>query len=164
MSHYFVQWIWNSKRNVLHFTFDCVPLNKAICMSTNSLLSWVITIHYPSYSWWPHMLPLNINEQKSKINCLEDQSLQKVHRAVQTPELPVLRYLEFVLQKQLHGFAFTEQSFPLQREPENRVKGTSPKSPTSALNESLVECPNCSIQYPANEHRDLLVHVEYCTK
>lgn len=66
--------------------------------------------------------------------------------------------------KQLHGFAFTEQSFPLQREPENRVKVTSPKSPTSALNESLVECPNCSVQYPANEHRDLLVHVEYCTK
>ncbi|KAM7330157.1 hypothetical protein ACRRTK_011770 [Alexandromys fortis] len=66
--------------------------------------------------------------------------------------------------KQLHEFAFAEQSFPLQREPENRVKVTSPKSPTSALNESLVECPNCSVQYPANEHRDLLVHVEYCTK
>ncbi|XP_075830056.1 centrosomal protein of 55 kDa isoform X2 [Microtus pennsylvanicus] len=66
--------------------------------------------------------------------------------------------------KQLHGFAFAEQSSPLQREPENRVKVTSPKSPTSALNESLVECPNCSVQYPANEHRDLLIHVEYCTK
>lgn len=66
--------------------------------------------------------------------------------------------------KQLHGFAYTEQLFPLQREPENRVKVTSPKSPTAALNESLVECPKCSVQYPANEHRDLLVHVEYCTK
>ncbi|KAL1789271.1 centrosomal protein of 55 kDa isoform X1 [Sigmodon hispidus] len=66
--------------------------------------------------------------------------------------------------KQLHGLAFTEQSFPLQREPDNRVKGTSPKSPSAALNESLVECPKCSVQYPANEHRDLLVHVEYCMK
>ncbi|XP_041517334.1 centrosomal protein of 55 kDa isoform X2 [Microtus oregoni] len=66
--------------------------------------------------------------------------------------------------KQLHGFAFTEQLSPLQREPENIVKVTSPRSPTSALNESLVECPNCSVQYPANEHRDLLIHVEYCTK
>lgn len=73
-------------------------------------------------------------------------------------------HLKFVLQKQLHGFAYTEQLFPLQREPENRVKVTSPKSPTAALNESLVECPKCSVQYPANEHRDLLVHVEYCTK
>nr|XP_006976699.2 centrosomal protein of 55 kDa isoform X1 [Peromyscus maniculatus bairdii]XP_015851037.2 centrosomal protein of 55 kDa isoform X1 [Peromyscus maniculatus bairdii]XP_015851043.2 centrosomal protein of 55 kDa isoform X1 [Peromyscus maniculatus bairdii]XP_042118990.1 centrosomal protein of 55 kDa isoform X1 [Peromyscus maniculatus bairdii]XP_042118992.1 centrosomal protein of 55 kDa isoform X1 [Peromyscus maniculatus bairdii]XP_042118995.1 centrosomal protein of 55 kDa isoform X1 [Peromyscus ma len=66
--------------------------------------------------------------------------------------------------KQLHGFAFPEQSFPLQREPESRVKGSSPKSPTAALNDSLVECPKCSVQYPANEHRDLLVHVEYCMK
>ncbi|XP_031246071.1 centrosomal protein of 55 kDa isoform X2 [Mastomys coucha] len=65
---------------------------------------------------------------------------------------------------QLHGFTFTEQPFPLQREPENRVKATSPKSPTAALNESLVECPKCSVQYPATEHRDLLVHVEYCMK
>ncbi|XP_052042532.1 centrosomal protein of 55 kDa isoform X1 [Apodemus sylvaticus] len=66
--------------------------------------------------------------------------------------------------KQLHGFTFTEQPLPLQGEPENRVKTTSPKSPTAALNESLVECPKCSVQYPATEHRDLLVHVEYCMK
>lgn len=66
--------------------------------------------------------------------------------------------------KQLHGFAFTEHPFPLQGEPENRAKGTSPKSPSAALNESLVECPKCSVQYPATEHRDLLVHVEYCMK
>ncbi|XP_051002363.1 centrosomal protein of 55 kDa [Acomys russatus] len=67
--------------------------------------------------------------------------------------------------KQLHGFpAFTEQPFLLQGEPENRVKGASPKSPSAALNESLVECPKCSVQYPATEHRDLLVHVEYCMK
>lgn len=66
--------------------------------------------------------------------------------------------------KQLHGFTFTEQPFPLQGEPENRVKATSPKSPTAVLNESLVECPKCSVQYPATEHRDLLVHVEYCMK
>ncbi|EDL41797.1 centrosomal protein 55, isoform CRA_c, partial [Mus musculus] len=66
--------------------------------------------------------------------------------------------------KQLHGFTITEQPFPLQREPESRVKATSPKSPSAALNDSLVECPKCSVQYPATEHRDLLVHVEYCMK
>ena len=73
-------------------------------------------------------------------------------------------HLPFVLQKQLHGFTITEQPFPLQREPESRVKATSPKSPSAALNDSLVECPKCSVQYPATEHRDLLVHVEYCMK
>lgn len=94
--------------------------------------------------------------------------MQRVHKAVETAQHSVFRsnsvHLKFVLQKQLHGFAFPEQSFPLQREPESRVKGTSPKSPTAALNDSLVECPKCSVQYPANEHRDLLVHVEYCMK
>uniref|UniRef100_A0A673TDY3 Centrosomal protein of 55 kDa n=1 Tax=Suricata suricatta TaxID=37032 RepID=A0A673TDY3_SURSU len=66
--------------------------------------------------------------------------------------------------KQLREFAFTESLVTHQGESENRVKVASPKSPTAALNESLVECPKCSKQYPATEHRDLLVHVEYCSK
>lgn len=66
--------------------------------------------------------------------------------------------------KQLREFAFTEPLVTFQGETENRVKVASPKSPTAALNESLVECPKCNIQYPATEHRDLLVHVEYCSK
>ncbi|XP_049620250.1 centrosomal protein of 55 kDa [Suncus etruscus] len=67
--------------------------------------------------------------------------------------------------KQLREFAFTSEPLvAFQEETENRVKVASPKSPSAALNESLVECPKCSIQYPATEHRDLLVHVEYCCK
>ncbi|XP_032101399.1 centrosomal protein of 55 kDa isoform X2 [Sapajus apella] len=66
--------------------------------------------------------------------------------------------------KQLHDFAITEPLVTFQGETENREKVASPKSPTAALNESLVECPKCSIQYPATKHRDLLVHVEYCSK
>ncbi|XP_060048066.1 centrosomal protein of 55 kDa isoform X2 [Erinaceus europaeus] len=65
---------------------------------------------------------------------------------------------------QLQNFAFTEPLVTFQGQTENRVKVASPKSPTAALNESLVECPKCNIQYPATEHRDLLVHVEYCSK
>ncbi|XP_054937184.1 centrosomal protein of 55 kDa isoform X2 [Physeter macrocephalus] len=65
---------------------------------------------------------------------------------------------------QLHEFAFTEPLVTFQGETENRGKVASPKSPTAALNESLVECPKCNIQYPATEHRDLLAHVEYCSK
>uniref|UniRef100_A0A8C0XJ03 Centrosomal protein of 55 kDa n=1 Tax=Castor canadensis TaxID=51338 RepID=A0A8C0XJ03_CASCN len=56
-------------------------------------------------------------------------------------------------QKQLHEFAFTEPLVSFQGETENRVKVASPKSPSTALNESLVECP-----------KYLLVHVEYCSK
>ncbi|XP_048194636.1 centrosomal protein of 55 kDa isoform X2 [Perognathus longimembris pacificus] len=67
-------------------------------------------------------------------------------------------------QKQLHEFAFTEAFAASQGESENRRKITSPKSPSTALNESLVECPKCNVQYPATEHRDLLVHVEYCSE
>ncbi|XP_035563977.2 centrosomal protein of 55 kDa isoform X3 [Canis lupus baileyi] len=67
-------------------------------------------------------------------------------------------------QKQLRELAFTEPLVTFQGESENRVKVASPKTPTAALNESLVECPKCNIQYPATEHRDLLVHVEYCSK
>ncbi|XP_059957914.1 centrosomal protein of 55 kDa isoform X3 [Mesoplodon densirostris] len=67
-------------------------------------------------------------------------------------------------QKQHREFAFTEPLVTFQGETENRGKVASPKSPTAALNESLVECPKCNIQYPATEHRDLLVHVEYCSK
>uniref|UniRef100_A0A8C0ZXP8 Centrosomal protein of 55 kDa n=1 Tax=Castor canadensis TaxID=51338 RepID=A0A8C0ZXP8_CASCN len=55
--------------------------------------------------------------------------------------------------KQLHEFAFTEPLVSFQGETENRVKVASPKSPSTALNESLVECP-----------KYLLVHVEYCSK
>ncbi|OWK07431.1 CEP55, partial [Cervus elaphus hippelaphus] len=66
--------------------------------------------------------------------------------------------------KQIREFAFTEPLVTFQKETENRGKVASPKSPTAALNESLVECPKCNIQYPATEHRDLLVHVEYCSK
>ncbi|XP_016076334.1 PREDICTED: centrosomal protein of 55 kDa isoform X1 [Miniopterus natalensis] len=66
--------------------------------------------------------------------------------------------------KQLPEFAFTEPLVTFQRETENKVKVASPKSPTAALNESLVECPKCNIQYPVTEHRDLLVHVEYCSQ
>ncbi|XP_068405077.1 centrosomal protein of 55 kDa [Eschrichtius robustus] len=66
--------------------------------------------------------------------------------------------------KQLREFAFTEPLVACQGETENRGKVASPKSPTAALNESLVECPKCNIQYPATEHRDLLVHVEYCSE
>uniref|UniRef100_A0A2I3LP87 Centrosomal protein of 55 kDa n=1 Tax=Papio anubis TaxID=9555 RepID=A0A2I3LP87_PAPAN len=67
--------------------------------------------------------------------------------------------------KQLHEFAITEPLVTFQGETEKREKvAVSPKSPTAALNESLVECPKCNIQYPATEHRDLLVHVEYCSK
>lgn len=73
-------------------------------------------------------------------------------------------HLTFIFQRQLPEFAFTEPLVTLQGETENRVKVASPKSPTAALNESLVECPKCSIQYPVTEHRDLLVHVEYCSQ
>uniref|UniRef100_A0A9L0IKG1 Centrosomal protein of 55 kDa n=1 Tax=Equus asinus TaxID=9793 RepID=A0A9L0IKG1_EQUAS len=69
--------------------------------------------------------------------------------------------LEFLQPREL---AFTEPLFTFQGEAENRGKVASPKSPSAALNESLVECPKCNIQYPATEHRDLLVHVEYCAK
>lgn len=71
----------------------------------------------------------------------------------------------FIFQKQLRDFAFTNEPLvAFQEETENRIKVASPKSPSAALNESLVECPKCNIQYPATEHRDLLVHVEYCCK
>ncbi|XP_054428447.1 centrosomal protein of 55 kDa [Pteronotus mesoamericanus] len=66
--------------------------------------------------------------------------------------------------KQLPEFAFTEPLVTFQGGTENKAKVASPKSPTAALNESLVECPKCNIQYPATEHRDLLVHVEYCSE
>ncbi|XP_075390071.1 centrosomal protein of 55 kDa isoform X2 [Tenrec ecaudatus] len=64
--------------------------------------------------------------------------------------------------KQLHELAFSEPLVPCQGETENRLKVASPKSP-AALNDSLVECPKCNLQYPATEHRDLLAHVEYCS-
>ncbi|XP_006211093.2 centrosomal protein of 55 kDa [Vicugna pacos] len=66
--------------------------------------------------------------------------------------------------KQLREFGFTEPLVTFQRETEKKVKVASPKSPTAALNESQVGCPKCNIQYPVTEHRDLLVHVEYCSK
>lgn len=72
-------------------------------------------------------------------------------------------HLTLIFQKQIREFAFTEPLVTFQKESENRGKGASPKSPTAAT-VSLVECPKCNIQYPATEHRDLLVHVEYCSK
>ncbi|XP_021108718.1 centrosomal protein of 55 kDa isoform X4 [Heterocephalus glaber] len=66
--------------------------------------------------------------------------------------------------KQLHEFPFTEPLVTFQGETANKVKVASPRSPTAALNKSLVECPKCNAQYPATEHRDLLVHVEYCSE
>ncbi|XP_064344297.1 centrosomal protein of 55 kDa isoform X2 [Camelus dromedarius] len=66
--------------------------------------------------------------------------------------------------KQLREFGFTEPLVTFQRETEKKVKVASPKSPTATLNESQVGCPKCNIQYPVTEHRDLLVHVEYCSK
>ncbi|XP_021108717.1 centrosomal protein of 55 kDa isoform X2 [Heterocephalus glaber] len=65
---------------------------------------------------------------------------------------------------QLHEFPFTEPLVTFQGETANKVKVASPRSPTAALNKSLVECPKCNAQYPATEHRDLLVHVEYCSE
>ncbi|KAM6186192.1 centrosomal protein of 55 kDa [Rhynchocyon petersi] len=65
--------------------------------------------------------------------------------------------------KELHEFAFTEPLGTIHGETENRLKVASPKSP-AALNDSLVECPKCNIQYPATEHRELLAHVEYCSE
>ncbi|XP_006880473.1 PREDICTED: centrosomal protein of 55 kDa [Elephantulus edwardii] len=70
---------------------------------------------------------------------------------------------EFRRKKELHDFPFTEPQGTFQGESENKLKVASPKSPAS-LNDSLVECPRCNIQYPATEHRDLLAHVEYCAK
>lgn len=66
--------------------------------------------------------------------------------------------------KQFPELAFTEPLVTPQGETENTVKAASPKSPPTALNESLVECPKCNVQYPVTEHRDLLVHVEYCSQ
>ncbi|KAM5237272.1 centrosomal protein of 55 kDa [Ctenodactylus gundi] len=66
--------------------------------------------------------------------------------------------------RQLHELPFTEPVGTFQGESENKANAASPKTPTSALNESLVECPKCNAQYPATAHRDLLVHVEYCSQ
>ncbi|XP_012999313.2 centrosomal protein of 55 kDa isoform X1 [Cavia porcellus] len=66
--------------------------------------------------------------------------------------------------KQLHEFPFTEPLDTFQGETANKMKVASPKSPPTVLNESLVGCPKCNVQYPATEHRDLLVHVEYCSQ
>ncbi|XP_057362083.1 centrosomal protein of 55 kDa [Manis pentadactyla] len=66
--------------------------------------------------------------------------------------------------KQFRELAFTEPLVAVQGEAESKGKVALPKSPVVALNESLVECPKCNIQYPATEHRNLLLHVEYCSK
>uniref|UniRef100_A0A8C6FKK5 Centrosomal protein of 55 kDa n=1 Tax=Moschus moschiferus TaxID=68415 RepID=A0A8C6FKK5_MOSMO len=92
-------------------------------------------------------------EEQTRVALLEQQAIYTNHV-----------HLTLIFQKQIREFAFTEPLVTFQKETENRGKVTSPKSPTAALNESLVECPKCNIQYPATEHRDLLVHVEYCSK
>ncbi|XP_017533499.1 centrosomal protein of 55 kDa isoform X2 [Manis javanica] len=66
--------------------------------------------------------------------------------------------------KQFRELAFTEPLVAVQGEAESKGKVALPKSPVVVLNESLVECPKCNIQYPATEHRNLLLHVEYCSK
>ncbi|KAJ8264360.1 hypothetical protein GJAV_G00148250 [Gymnothorax javanicus] len=39
---------------------------------------------------------------------------------------------------------------------------SSPSKIPSLLDESFLECPNCRSQYPTSQHRELLVHIEYC--
>uniref|UniRef100_A0ABI7XL10 TSG101 and ALIX binding domain-containing protein n=1 Tax=Felis catus TaxID=9685 RepID=A0ABI7XL10_FELCA len=113
------------------------------------------------------------SQRKADVQHLEDDrhKTEKIQRlkeendiAREKLEEEKKRSEELLSQKQLREFAFTEPLVTFQGESENRVKVASPKSPTAALNESLVECPKCNIQYPATEHRDLLVHVEYCSK
>ncbi|NXP56623.1 CEP55 protein, partial [Heliornis fulica] len=34
---------------------------------------------------------------------------------------------------------------------------------SNLLDESFLECPRCKVQYPTSQHRELLVHIDYCT-
>ena len=42
-----------------------------------------------------------------------------------------------------------------------KVRGGSPHT-SSALNESILECPACRAQYPSSQHRELLAHLDHC--
>ncbi|KAK0140983.1 Centrosomal protein [Merluccius polli] len=42
-----------------------------------------------------------------------------------------------------------------------KVCGSSPHT-SSALNESILECPGCRAQYPSSQHRELLAHLDHC--
>uniref|UniRef100_A0A8B9YJN9 Centrosomal protein of 55 kDa n=1 Tax=Bos mutus grunniens TaxID=30521 RepID=A0A8B9YJN9_BOSMU len=113
------------------------------------------------------------SQRKADVQHLEDDrhKTEKIQRLKEENDLArekleeeKKRSEELLSRKQIREFAFTEPLVTFQKETENRGKVASPKCPTAALNESLVECPKCNIQYPATEHRDLLVHVEYCSK
>ncbi|KAG9267338.1 centrosomal protein of 55 kDa [Astyanax mexicanus] len=39
---------------------------------------------------------------------------------------------------------------------------TSPTKTYNALDESYLECPNCRTSYPTSQHRELLMHLDYC--
>lgn len=34
---------------------------------------------------------------------------------------------------------------------------------SNLLDESFLECPRCKAQYPTSKHRELLVHIDFCT-
>uniref|UniRef100_A0A8C3LM84 Centrosomal protein of 55 kDa n=1 Tax=Chrysolophus pictus TaxID=9089 RepID=A0A8C3LM84_CHRPC len=34
---------------------------------------------------------------------------------------------------------------------------------SNLLDESFLECPRCKVQYPTSQHRELLVHIDFCT-
>ncbi|NXW84824.1 CEP55 protein, partial [Alopecoenas beccarii] len=38
-----------------------------------------------------------------------------------------------------------------------------PQKHSSLLDESLLECPKCQVQYPTSQHRKLVAHIDYCT-
>ncbi|NWX01702.1 CEP55 protein, partial [Caloenas nicobarica] len=38
-----------------------------------------------------------------------------------------------------------------------------PLKHSSLLDESLLECPKCQVQYPTSQHRKLVAHIDYCT-
>ncbi|XP_038037500.1 centrosomal protein of 55 kDa isoform X2 [Anas platyrhynchos] len=38
-----------------------------------------------------------------------------------------------------------------------------PQKHSSLLDESFLECPRCKVQYPTSQHRELLVHIDFCT-
>ncbi|XP_056208453.1 centrosomal protein of 55 kDa isoform X1 [Falco biarmicus] len=51
--------------------------------------------------------------------------------------------------------AFEEQLIMYDRSPSQKH--------SSLLDESFLECPRCGVQYPTSQHRELLVHLDFCT-
>ncbi|KAI4889157.1 hypothetical protein NFI96_004846 [Prochilodus magdalenae] len=45
---------------------------------------------------------------------------------------------------------------------DNIMTTTSPAKTYNALDESFLECPNCRASYPTSQHRELLMHLDYC--